>query len=324
MPIVTLLGDPLETPSRCWSVSGRLAVMSKRKFADSVCVFCRERPSSRLGEHAWPMWLLEMFAEHEGPYHSEINGKAVLKRDGHRRGYASIPTVQTPCCEPCNRELNRRFEQHPKPIIRKVIDTLGMVVLTPEEAGLFGLWWLKTMLLLSHEETVDSAVGVSPERWDLRQVPDDLYSWMVTGESPPGGLSVWFARRSDTAVPAISDPPVMFLPIVIADGRETRFMMKRACLKFCEVTLVYHPGWPIEHPLEATSETVRIWPTSEEGLDLSALRGTNPWPTMWVPGPKLRFADGAYRSASLPSPQNLLHGALVPGVVFSRGPGTDL
>lgn len=294
--------------------------MSRKKFADTLCVFCRERPSSRLGEHAWPLWLLEVFTQSDGPYHSEINGKAVLKRDGRRREYSSLPTVQTPCCELCNRELNRRFEQHPKTVIRKVMDTCGMVVLSPEESNLFGLWWLKTMLLLSHENTVDSAVAVSPERWDLKLVPDDLYTWMVTGAAPPGGLSVWVSRRSDTTVPTTCDPPIMYLPTVIADGWKARFMMKRACLRFCEVTLVYHPGWPFEHPLEATHETVRVWPSSANGLDLKALGETNPWPTAWVPGPTLRFADHAYGSVPLPSLQNLNHGAHVPGVIAGCAP----
>lgn len=292
-------------------------------FAGAMCVFCRERPNSDKGqgEHAWAQWFFKMFTKEDGPYHIEINGAPVLTRDGRVREYPSITQVRAPACKTCNDEMNRRFEQHPKPVIRKVMDTPnGAVELTPQEAGLFGLWWLKTMLVLSHEDTVDLAVGVSPARWDLKLVPDDLYSWMVTDEAPPGGLSVWVSRRSDTAVPVSSSPLTMYLPTVVADGRKAQFMVTQAGVKFLAVTLVYHPGWPIEHPLEATSEAVRIWPPSGNSLDLVSLRETTPSAVRWRPGDELRFADGAYGSVALPSLQTF-PGPYTPGVISGRAPG---
>ncbi|MFI7680077.1 hypothetical protein [Actinophytocola sp. NPDC049390] len=293
-----------------------------KMFANTICVFGCQRPSSPKGEHVWPYWVLEMFTDSDGPCRVEINGQPVLKRDGRVRQYTSITKVRMPCCEECNRELNRRFEQHPRLVIQKMLDADGGVVLGSEEAELFGLWWLKTMLLLSHPDTKETAVGVNPNRWDLAEVPDDLYSWMVTGEPPPSGLSVWFSRQSTAGCREESKPVEICLPTVIADGRRATFMARQAGLKFCAATLVYHPGWPIEYPPEASSgAAVRIWPPSETNLDLTSLRELDRWPVRWVPGPVLNFMDGAYGSVSLPPLQNLLRVETVPGVLFAAAPG---
>lgn len=88
------------------------------------------------------------------------------------------------------------------------------------------------------------------ERWDLNDIPDDIYEWTVTSQPPPAGLSVWIAKRAGDDPSPYRTP----LPTIVADGQTTRFQAFSHGLDFLDagfldVDLVYHPGWQIEHPL---------------------------------------------------------------------------
>jgi hypothetical protein len=43
-----------------------------------------------------------------------------------------------------------------------------------------------------------------------------------------------------------------------SDPRSLQFRAKRAGVLFLDVSLVYHPGWEIEHPLEAAGRALRL------------------------------------------------------------------
>jgi hypothetical protein len=92
-----------------------------RKFEGMQCVFC-PNPSSKIGEHVLPRWLLERFSESEGPYTLLRNGQPVLTKRGDPRTQASIGSITLPVCETCNAMLNRRFEEPAKDVVRRLLE----------------------------------------------------------------------------------------------------------------------------------------------------------------------------------------------------------
>ena len=171
--------------------------------------------------------------------------------------------------------------------------------------------------MLSHPDAVNSSPTIPGERWDPTILPNiDLYSWMVTDEPPPPCLSVWLSR-ADPEVPARQHKPVMFLPTVVTDGRSARFMVRRQVLRTWEITLLCHPEWPVNHPLEAAGEVVRLWPPPGQPRDLTKLPTIEPFAVQWCDGPHLWFAPGAYPSHSLPPLSDIYPGNHISGVVYA-------
>ena len=225
--------------------------------------------------------------------------------------------VQVPCCEYCNRELNRRFERNPRHIVERMFGSTEDLVLEVDDAALLGLWLVKTMLMLVHPAAVNSVPSMRSQRWDISRLPNvDLYSWTVTDSSPPDGLSVWLSRV-DTHAAARPRKPVMHLPTVVADGLSARFMAHSQVMRMWEITLLCHPGWPVIHPLESTGEAVREWPPVGDRIDLAALPAIDAHTVRWVAGPELWFDAGAYPSPSLPNLTHVLTGHDIP-VVYAR------
>jgi hypothetical protein len=160
------------------------------------------------------------------------------------------------------------------------------------------LWFLKTWLLLAHSAARESDPGVIPARWDSGS--DDLYSWMVTNQPSPTGLSIWVTRRAEEGPePAVTQH--IPLPTVIADDRTIQFRAKRAGVLFLDVSLVYHPGWGIEHPLEAAGRALRLWPRAADAeADFASLPPVHSKDMGWLKGPTLYFLPGALGSINLP------------------------
>lgn len=129
---------------------------------------------------------------------------------------------------------------------------------------------------------------------------EDLYSWSVNGRRPPPGLSVWASKFQ----PVQSDDPEprqIFLPTVVADGGETAFRSFEAGLVGTWVTLVYHPEWPIAHPLEAEGAAVRMWPRpNPEPVHFTGMPRVSSRDPVWLPGPRITFRDDTYRAADMP------------------------
>ena len=270
-----------------------------KQFEGEMCVLCRARPSSPTGEHVWPRWLLlEMFRPVDGPYSWWKSGTQVVKRDGLPREHASVGGVKLPVCVECNSILDRRFEKSAKRPIRLLMAQDGDVVFAGTGGMVMALWFLKTWLLLAHPAARESDPDVTPARWD--SVPEELYSWLVTDQPPPAGFSIWVTRRAEEGPEpaAIRRIP---LPTVVADGRSIKFRAKRAGVRLLDVSLVYHPGWEIEHPLEVEGRALRLWPrTADTEADFASLPTVHPKDTTWLKGPTLYFLPGVFGRGDLP------------------------
>jgi hypothetical protein len=62
--------------------------------------------------------------------------------------------------------------------------------------------------------------------------------------------------------------PWMALPTVVADGVTTRFQVLDLTLALVNVTLAFHPGWPIAHVPASVGKVIQLWPlAADTGLD---------------------------------------------------------
>lgn len=118
-----------------------------RQFKGAMCALCGERASSRTGEPVWPNWFFEMFLPTNGPFETWIGRQPTLRR-GQPRKHSSIPRAELPACEPCNGELDRRFEKPAKSILRRIVASDARTSLAALEAEQCVLWRLRTWLLL--------------------------------------------------------------------------------------------------------------------------------------------------------------------------------
>lgn len=269
-----------------------------KQFEGETCVLCKARASSRTGEHVWPLWLLDMFSPTDGPYSWWKSGKQVSKRNGSPRTHTSVGVVKVPACAICNGFLHRRFEWPAKPLIRSLLAEDGNVVFRGTDAIVVAQWFMKTWLLLAHPAARESDPGVTPSRWEA--VSEAWYGWMVTDQPPPTGFSIWVTRRAE-GVPRPAVTRRIPLPTVVADGREIQFRVKRAGVRFLDVSLVYHPDWEIEHPLEAEGRALRLWPLEAEGgADFASLPPVHPRDLAWLKGPRLHFLPDAFGGDDLP------------------------
>jgi hypothetical protein len=160
------------------------------------------------------------------------------------------------------------------------------------------LWLLKTWLLLANPQAESSWPGRSRTHFDLDAIPEDLYGWMIGGDRPPEGLSVWI-QRQDVSLPRAEETATLFLPEVVLGGVRTRFQAFRCGVRFLDVSVAYHPGWPIEHPLEADGRALRIWPPPPGGCDLGSLPAVPERTFNWACGPTL-WLEGTALPARLP------------------------
>ena len=276
------------------------------------CFLCGAQPSTPTGEHVWPQWLLKEFPVSDGPYVTEKNGHAVLNREGVPRRNAVFPRVFLPCCTSCNGELDRRFEKRAKPVMRRILGTSD-VQLAPEETQVAAEWFVKTALFLSHHKVRHTDPGIRPHVWSPAP-PTDIYRWTVTGEPPPLSLSLWIGWRPDS--PHLRKV-AMQLPRVHADGRDHVFQVAQHGLRFLSITLLYHPGWPVEHPHERTGEVIRLWPPRESGQPISLHHREPTSDVRWVRGLELHFSPGYYGRGTLPNLDEVGLG-LIEGVDFAR------
>jgi hypothetical protein len=121
---------------------------------------------------------------------------------------------------------------------------------------------------------------------------------MITGEPPPSSLSLWIGWRPDQLHPS---KVAMQLPSVHADGRQYVFHVGQHGLRFLSITLLYHPGWPVEHPHERTGEVVRLWPPREPGQPVSVRRRRPTSDVRRVRCLELHFRSGYYGCGLLPN-----------------------
>src|SRR5439155_24397164 len=89
----------------------------------------------------------------------------------------------------CNGWLDQEFEQPAQPHVRSVFR--GDTLLDRDGVRSFALWWLKTLLLLSHPDVERTFWREGPRSWAA--FPADLLRYLRrTGAFPPD-LSLWMA-----------------------------------------------------------------------------------------------------------------------------------
>ena len=261
------------------------------------CVLCRRGVSGIKGEHVLPSWFLGEWDSAPRPFVTSLNDEPRRKRDGAIREHASLARFQLPMCPRCNNILSERFEKREtQRIVSRMFRGEGHFSST--ECRIAGTWTVKTWLLLAHPDTRASDPGWTTASGAWNPMPRSLLDWMIEGSPPPDGLSIWLAKMT----PALGwEPPhVMDLPRVKHDGTTTDFQVFEFGVKDIGLTLVYHPGWPIEHPFEHSRWVRRFWPHNGKELKMETLLWFPRDAIRWRTGPRLTFHDGLYGSRPLP------------------------
>ena len=250
-------------------------------FAGIECVLCGERPSLPRGDRTQSLWAPE----------DDFVGASLTVDD-------PLLGSTVPVCLRCSTALSDRFERAARPAVESLRQ--GELRLRPPRARAFVMWVLKTWLLTAHPAARASDPGSSLVRFDLSEVPDEIYGWLVEAKPSPPGLSLWATRSARTIVDGDARHRIP-LPTITADGRTTRFQEFTSCLELLDagvlkVELVYHPGWEIDHPLERDGRAARLWPRDgRRVVDIGALPVLESPELSWARGPRLVFAPSTYR-----------------------------
>jgi hypothetical protein len=86
---------------------------------------------------------------------------------------------------------------------------------------------------------------------------------MVEETEPPDAFSVYVQRqpvRDDESVEVIPPQHIHLPDEVVVGHARLRFAARTFGLRSLRVTIVWHPGWPIDHPLLADGRVVRLYP----------------------------------------------------------------
>jgi hypothetical protein len=249
------------------------------------CALCASALSTPVGEHVLSRSLVRaLFPLRRGPY-TTTSSEGVRYRQ-------QFDSVKLPCCSTCNNELARRFENPGAEPARRLL-SVERPALTPDESRHAVLWLLKTWLLLAHPRSEFQLATPRPRPWF--SAPAGVFSWLVTGQSPPAGLSIWAFLHDQERLTDQQErsTPWMALPTVVADGVTTRFQVLDLTLALVNVTLVFHPGWPIAHVPASVGEVIQLWPLAAD-TGLERLPVLSYRPLRWWVGPELRFRPGAF------------------------------
>jgi len=165
---------------------GRMSRKAER--AKETCGLCNSNLSSPGGEHVLTRALTrEFFPKSKGSYTTTSRNGVVVR--------PHFDSVILACCPGCNDILEKRFETPGGKAARRLLSE-PEPKLTPSETVHAVLWILKTWLLLAHPRTEFQTVPpVSPRAQGL----PELYSWLISDQLPPAGLSAWaFRHRQDS------------------------------------------------------------------------------------------------------------------------------
>lgn len=211
-----------------------------KQFDGTDCIFCT-RLSSETGEHALPRWVVGVFGTAQGPYTTWVNGAPATDRTGGERKSSALPGAKLPMCRPHNNVLADRFEAPMVSIGRRILaDTT--TTLDTTDAAIFGVWSLKTLMMLAHPQARYSDGVERKDSWDVDERA--LRSWTVEGLDPPDAMTLWVSRRDDGAA-ASEDPVVVPLLTIVRDGRRRVCRVKQFGLADLAFTLLSHPGWAV-------------------------------------------------------------------------------
>lgn len=263
-------------------------------FRDGACVLCRVRPSTRKGEHVWPLWYLRSSLHRGGPYPWELSGRPIVRRGGEPLAPMQMARVKLPTCAQCNNTLERRFERAAAPLVTRLFSEPDLVVDNAADVELIALWLVKTWLLLSHpaihySEPLINELDIIRDR---KALPQSCYQWLVNGGDAPDGLSLWVFKSAPDDEHAVR--PIVPLPVVHADDVVVRFQAHEVTLHGLTIALVYHPGWPVHHPAERAGRALQLWPRPPRSIRLGDLTpATVDMAPLWSEGWRVVLRGGA-------------------------------
>lgn len=213
----------------------------------------------------WPSWLIKEF-HGEGPFTIEKSGNPYPKRDGTPVTAEALQSVHVPMCQECNSRLSRSIEIPAKTVIRQIIptsDTLIWPKITATEAEALARWFLKVGLLLTHPEAVHDSPQVQKDRAFRRQAQDEpaWLEWMRMETPPPKSFSVFLTRQRVSSLPSWDAETLLLeLPSVSVGTNDLHYRTWSAGIRGIAVTVVWHPHWPILHPLIEEGRAAKLWP----------------------------------------------------------------
>lgn len=263
------------------------------RFPGKSCVLCPNL-SVGVGEHVWSGWFIDAF-QGQGPFTASRAGVPYTKRDNVTPvTHGALQGVHVPMCESCNAMLNRTIEVPAKPIVRKLLahdDSGASLGLSADECADLARWLLKVGILKGHPDADHDHVGLQRDPGLARlPVRPEWLDWMRTGSTPPDAFSVFATRRDLRAeAPGPSDRQIIVLPKLRVDGEDLEFTSWSFGFTGVNVTIVWHPGWPIAHPQLESGRAVRLWPEPVE-IDFGALPQVHPKElTFWDDLPTSRW-----------------------------------
>lgn len=242
-----------------------------------------------VGEHVWPAWFIAEFGG-QGPFTTTRGGVPYTKRDGKTPLAAdALSGVHVPACKKCNAEMNTCIEVPAKPVVRRLLahgESHDELILSADDCAALARWLIKVGLLSAHPAAEHDHPGLQRDTNvpRLTRMRPEWLGWMRTGSPPPEGFSVFVSRRHLSGVdPAVENPGRIILPQVVVDGENRDFMSRSFGFMGTNATIVWHPGWPIQHPQVDKARAVRLWP-APSFVDFGAVPQSSPRETSFVDG----------------------------------------
>lgn len=252
----------------------------------------------------WPLWFIREF-HGQGPFTISRGGVLYTRRDEVTAVSSNaLFGVHVPACNGCNTVLAKTIEEPAQPVVQRILahrDSPGELHLSVDECGALARWLMKVGLLSAHPAADHDHRGLQQDqdRPTLPTVRAEWLDWMRIGSSPPSGFSVFITRRTlkkEDSEPAVRQSIV--LPQVIVDGEDLNFMSRSFGLSGVNVTIVWHPGWPIIHAQVDANRAARLWPNPDE-FDFGALPPVHPQELTFWDGPIGSLVISASRFATL-------------------------
>lgn len=263
----------------------------------SMCEICGVQSAYGKGEHVFPAWCLkDADAAGQPKFGWSVNGQALLNRDGDPLQFQERQRLLLPACRDCNAKLDTRIEKAAKEPVRTLVASNWAGELDTGQWAAVGVWLAKILLFATHERAEYQHPEINRHRivgdWNTED-----FAWLVNGDPPPSDLSLWVFRASQTK--GARQARVLFPRSVrTSDGELAFFKLSSLSLEGISVTLAWHPGWAVAHPLVTTGQAWELLHSPKTGnladlplLPMNAIEWSRPW---------LELAEGVRLDGSLP------------------------
>ncbi len=221
-------------------------------------------------------------------------------------------------CKRCNGILGRSIEIPAKPVVRKsmpIRPARAWPKLTADETSALARWFLKIALFLSHPDATNNSRHPSNDaaKTRLRDFQPEWVAWLRGEVDPPKEFTVYLTRRSARKEPTFQgERKVVILPgSLVVDGDEQAFMTRSVGIRGLQATIVWHPGWPILHPLVEAGRASKLWPNPTD-VDLKRLPEVHPREFTFALDPSAVHLTAEQHSQL---PRTPLQVGLIPGMV---------